>query len=103
MRQIYPRHFPSIVEVRTVDGRILREEVLTNRGTAERPLSDAEVQVKYDLNARRLGPGADVLAERIARVIDRPVRGRPAHRCERCLPAGARHVWFLRSEAVTAS
>jgi hypothetical protein len=28
--------------------------------------------VKYDLNARRLGAGADVLAERIARVLDRP-------------------------------
>jgi 2-methylcitrate dehydratase PrpD len=70
--QIFPRHFPSVVEVRTVDGRVLREEVLTNRGTAQRPLSDAEVQVKYDLNARRLGAGADVLAERIARVLDRP-------------------------------
>jgi 2-methylcitrate dehydratase PrpD len=70
--QIFPRHFPSVVEVRTVDGRVLREEVLSNRGTAQRPLSDAEVQVKYELNARRLGAGADVLAERIARVLDRP-------------------------------
>lgn len=69
---IFPQHFPSIVEVRTVDGRVLREEVLTNRGTATRPLADAEVQVKYDLNARALGAHADELAERIACLLDRP-------------------------------
>jgi hypothetical protein len=60
------------VEVRTLDGRVLREEVLANRGTAERPLTDADVQVKYDLNARGLGAGADVLAERISALLDRP-------------------------------
>jgi 2-methylcitrate dehydratase PrpD len=69
---IFPQHFPSIVEVRTLDGRVLREEVLANRGTAERPLTDADVQVKYDLNARGLGAGADVLAERISALLDRP-------------------------------
>jgi 2-methylcitrate dehydratase PrpD len=69
---IFPQHFPSVVEVRTTDGRVLREEVLSNRGTAARPLSDADVQVKYDLNARALGAHADELAGRIACLPDRP-------------------------------
>ncbi|MFW5470218.1 MmgE/PrpD family protein [Knoellia sp. CPCC 206435] len=68
--RIFPLQFPSIVEVRTTDGRVLVHEVLANRGTVERPLTDAEVQVKYDLNARRLGAGADVLARRITGLLD---------------------------------
>jgi len=62
---IFPMSFPSIVTVETVDGRKLVEEVLANRGTAERPLSADEVRVKYDLNARPLGSDAAVIAERI--------------------------------------
>lgn len=65
---IFPMHFPSIVTVETVDGRTLVEEVLANRGTAARPLSADEVRVKYDLNARPLGPDAAVLADRILAV-----------------------------------
>jgi 2-methylcitrate dehydratase PrpD len=73
---IFPMHFPSIVTVVTTDGRTLVEEVLANRGTAERPLSEDEVRVKYDLNARPLGAAADTLAERILGVADLPdVRG----------------------------
>ena len=66
--EIFPRHFPSIVRVRTRDGSELVEEVLANRGTRERPLSEAEVRLKYDLNARALGSDADELAERIGAV-----------------------------------
>jgi len=66
--EIFPMSFPAIVTVETVDGRTLVEEVLANRGTAARPLSEDEVRVKYDLNARALGEGADRLAERIAGV-----------------------------------
>jgi 2-methylcitrate dehydratase PrpD len=62
---IFPMHFPSIVTVITTDGRTLVEEVLANRGTAERPLSEDEVRVKYDLNARPLGSNAAVIADRI--------------------------------------
>jgi len=73
---IFPMSFPSIVTVVTTDGRTLVEEVLANRGTAARPLSEAEVRVKYDLNARPLGAGAAVLAERVLGVAGRDdVRG----------------------------
>lgn len=65
---IFPLHFPSIVTVTTKDGHELVEEVLANRGTATRPLSEADVELKYSLNARSLGPDADVLADRIAGV-----------------------------------
>lgn len=75
--EIFPRHFPSIVTVLTRDGRELVEEVLANRGTAQRPLTEAEVRLKYDLNARALGPDASAaLADAIANVADRAaVRG----------------------------
>ena len=65
---IFPLHFPSIVTVVTTDGRTLVEEVLANRGTAERPLTEDDVRVKYDLNARPLGSEAAVVAERILSV-----------------------------------
>lgn len=67
---VFPMHFPSIVTVTTVDGRELVEEVLTNRGTAERPLSEEEVRVKYELNARPLGANTAVVAERVLGVAD---------------------------------
>jgi 2-methylcitrate dehydratase PrpD len=74
--EIFPLHFPSIARVRTKDGRELVEEVLANRGTRERPLSEADVRRKYDLNARGLGSEADALADRIAGVGKRSdVRG----------------------------
>ena len=74
--EIFPMHFPSVVTVTTVDGRTLVEEVLANRGTAERPLGEAEVRVKYDLNARPWGEAAAVVAERILAVGEREdVRG----------------------------
>jgi 2-methylcitrate dehydratase PrpD len=74
--QIFPMQFPSIVRVTTKDGRELVEEVLANRGTAQRPLSASDVERKYSLNARRLGADADVLAERIGSVRSRDdVRG----------------------------
>ena len=77
---IFPAHFPSFVEVRTKDGRTLTHEVRANRGTAERPLTETEVRVKYDLNARALGPRAAVLADRIldAHELD-DARGLLAH------------------------
>ncbi|HTX07437.1 MAG TPA: MmgE/PrpD family protein [Solirubrobacteraceae bacterium] len=47
---IFPYHFPAIVEVQTHDGRTLTEQVLTNLGTAERPLSDDDLAVKLRSN-----------------------------------------------------
>ena len=50
-------------------GAIAQVVVLIRRQMArERPLSEADVRHKYDLNARALGSGADTLAERIAGV-----------------------------------
>ena len=73
---IFPLHFPSIVTVVTTNGRTMVEKVLANRGTSERPLTEDEVRVKYDLNARPLGEVAAVLADRIGAVASRAdVRG----------------------------
>ena len=37
--QIFPHQFPAVLQVRTTDGREMVEEVLTNRGGPQRPLS----------------------------------------------------------------
>ena len=74
--ELFPQQFASIVRVRTKDGAELVEEVLANRGTRERPLSEADARLKYDLNARSLGDRADALADRITGVDKRSdVRG----------------------------
>lgn len=67
---IFPAHFPSIVTVTLKTGETIVEEVLTTRGTSERPLSDDEVMVKFRLNAARLPGGADDLGDRIAAVAE---------------------------------
>ncbi|MGC5051720.1 MmgE/PrpD family protein [Micromonospora sp. DT48] len=55
--KIFPYQFPAVVSVRTDDGRTWREEVLTNRGGPQRPLSDAELAMKFRDNvAGRLDP-----------------------------------------------
>ncbi|TBL27968.1 MmgE/PrpD family protein, partial [Verrucosispora sp. SN26_14.1] len=55
--KIFPYQFPAVVTVRTDDGRTWREEVLTNRGGPQRPLSDAELAMKFRDNvAGRLDP-----------------------------------------------
>jgi len=48
--RIFPYQFPAILQVRTTDGRVLRQEVLANRGGPERPLSDAEILRKFTDN-----------------------------------------------------
>ncbi len=68
--EIFPMQFPSIVRVRTTDGRELVEEVLANRGTPDRPLSDDDIRLKFDLNTRTLGPSAEEIADRITAIGD---------------------------------
>ena len=51
---IFPRQFPAVLRVRTHDGGQLVEEVLTNRGGPERPLSYQELTTKFRDNAGRL-------------------------------------------------
>ncbi|MGW0504928.1 MmgE/PrpD family protein [Micromonospora sp. NPDC003241] len=67
--KIFPYQFPAIVTVRTDDGRTWREEVLTNRGGSQRPLSDAELAMKFHDNvAGRLDP--DTAEQVVAAVAD---------------------------------
>ena len=54
---IYPRHFPTIARVTLADGTRVEEKVLANLGTAERPLTPEQVQLKFDLNVRIVGAG----------------------------------------------
>ncbi len=48
---VFPREFPAVVRVHLRDGRLLEERVMHNRGGPAQPLSDAEVQHKFALNA----------------------------------------------------
>jgi 2-methylcitrate dehydratase PrpD len=66
--RIFPWQFPAILQVHTTDGRMLEEQVLTNRGGPDRPLSDTEILRKFTDNASTLLP-AEQLA-RFHRVID---------------------------------
>ena len=50
---IFPQQAPAILSVTTKDGRRMVEEVLINRGSRERPLSDDELTVKFSENCRR--------------------------------------------------
>ncbi|MBX7184740.1 MAG: MmgE/PrpD family protein [Vicinamibacteria bacterium] len=55
---IFPNQFPAIVRLTTMNGEVLEERVMSNRGGPARPLSRDELLVKFRGNARR------VLAER---------------------------------------
>lgn len=50
---VFPAQFPAVLEVRTTDGQVLREEVFATRGGPENPLSDTELRVKFLDNATR--------------------------------------------------
>ena len=56
---IFPRQFPARLTVTTTDGRTLVEEVLTNRGGPDRPLSAAELSTKFADNVDGLLPPDD--------------------------------------------
>lgn len=45
--RIYPREFPSIVEVELKDGRKITERVDAPKGSPENPLSNEEVKAKF--------------------------------------------------------
>jgi 2-methylcitrate dehydratase PrpD len=47
----FPRHYCGELVVRTADGRELRHREATNRGCADRPLTDAEIEAKFADNA----------------------------------------------------
>lgn len=50
-RSGFPRHYSGEVVVRTADGRERRHREQVNRGSADRPLADAEIEDKFMQNA----------------------------------------------------
>ena len=60
---IYPCHLPARLTVATTTGHTLVEEVLANRGSPDRPLTDDELAAKYTDNTAGLVP--DDVAERL--------------------------------------
>ncbi|HEY4420635.1 MAG TPA: MmgE/PrpD family protein [Pseudonocardia sp.] len=50
---IFPRQFPAVLTAELADGRTVTERVRANRGGPQRPLSDAELSVKFTGNAER--------------------------------------------------
>jgi 2-methylcitrate dehydratase PrpD len=54
--EVFPHQFPAVLTARLRDGRELAQAVMSNRGGPQRPLSDAELELKFtDNTARRLG------------------------------------------------
>jgi 2-methylcitrate dehydratase PrpD len=49
---VFPDHAPCALELETSDGRMWREEVWVNRGSAENPLSPDEIAEKFHDNVR---------------------------------------------------
>ena len=57
---IFPEHAPAIVDAVTTDGTRWHEEVLTNRGSLQRPLTPDEVAAKFATNAGPTLPAEQV-------------------------------------------
>lgn len=65
----FPRYFGGRMRLRLRDGRVREHAEPINRGSAERPLTAAEVEVKFHDNATRVLPGAQAAAA-VAAVMD---------------------------------
>jgi 2-methylcitrate dehydratase PrpD len=63
---IFPEHAPAIVDAVTSDGMRWHEEVLTNRGSPQRPLRPDEVAAKFAANAGQTLPAEQVQVVRDA-------------------------------------
>lgn len=50
----FPRHYSGAVEIQTMDGRTYSDREDVNKGSAQNPLSEAEVEAKFVANARRV-------------------------------------------------
>lgn len=64
---VFPSQLPAVLTVTTYDGTVWQEKVMTTRGGPDRPLSFAELRVKFSDNAGRLLPAedCDALAARV--------------------------------------
>lgn len=63
----YPERLPTVARVHLADGSVVEERVMANRGTVDRPLSAADVRLKFDLNVRGLGEDR---ADALGRVLE---------------------------------
>jgi 2-methylcitrate dehydratase PrpD len=70
--RVFPREFPAVLRVHLRNGTVLEERILHNRGGPHNPLSDAELEQKFALNAGQLLSGARVsrLGEAIVGLSD---------------------------------
>lgn len=50
--EIFPYQFPAVLTAKMKNGQVFTEEVLTNRGGPERPLSFSEIETKFINNAQ---------------------------------------------------
>ncbi len=64
---IFPHQFPAVARLTTSDGAVVEEKVLANRGGPERPLSDAELALKFRTNCA--GTIADDVADDVQRRV----------------------------------
>ena len=77
---VFPEQFPAIVDVTLEDGRVIEERIMTNRGSAGRPLTGPELETKLAQTAgdRAEGIAASVGAldgsRSLSRLIDSTVR-----------------------------
>src|SRR5499427_589672 len=83
---IFPHQAPAILSVTTKDGRRMVEEVLINRGSPERPLSDDELAVKFSENCRSVL--APETTEALRSSIDRITEAKDLSEMVRILRAG---------------
>ncbi|WP_326641681.1 MmgE/PrpD family protein [Streptosporangium sp. NBC_01755] len=67
---IFPHQFPAVLRARDTDGREWSQEVLTNRGGPQRPLSADELAAKFRDNAEgRLSAATmDAVTDRVVRL-----------------------------------
>lgn len=61
----FPRHYSGAVEIQTMDGRTYSDREDVNKGSAQNPMNDAEVEAKFMENARRV-----MSAERAEDLLD---------------------------------
>lgn len=50
--QLFPRQFPAVLRVTLKNGRVLERRVMETRGGPGNPLSDDELRLKFQINAR---------------------------------------------------
>ncbi len=73
---IFPNQFPAILRIRCSNGRIYEQKVMANRGGPGNPMTAADLELKFRLNASRSLPKEQVtqLARTIRTLEDHSIR-----------------------------